>query len=251
MALRVRGDLTWDLAPVVQESLGFGYLQRPPSLWSVDFLNSRQAWAVGQYGSCTVTTDGGMTWRLQKIDRSLTPVDSLLTSVQAFDAQTARATGYLGRSVLTTNGGATWVGEETGTDEWLLTSSFLRPTLGWVAGENGMVLKYGLLPSGLEAEGKGTALIWKMALEQNRPNPFVASTQIRYQLSRQGPVRLVVYNVLGQAVKKLVDEAQKPGIYATSWDGCDAAGRAVSSGVYFYRLETQAKSQTRKMMKVR
>ena len=251
MALRVRGDLTWDLAPVVQESLGFGYLQRPPSLWSVDFLNSRQAWAVGQYGSCTVTTDGGMTWRLQKIDRSLTPVDSLLTSVQAFDAQTARATGYLGRSVLTTNGGATWVGEETGTDEWLLTSSFLRPTLGWVAGENGMVLKYGLLPSGLEAEGKGTALIWKMALEQNRPNPFVASTQIRYQLSRQGPVRLVVYNVLGQAVKKLVDEAQKPGIYATSWDGCDAAGRAVSSGVYFYRLETQAKSQTRKMVKVR
>jgi hypothetical protein len=251
MAMRVRGDLTWDLAPVVQESLGYGYLQKPPSLWSMDFLNSRQAWAVGQYGTCMVTVDSGVSWRLQKIDRSLTPVDSLLTSVQAFDAQTARAIGYLGRSIVTTDGGATWVGEETGTDEWLLTSSFLSPTLGWVAGEDGMVLKYGLLPSGVEAERGGATAPLYTALEPNHPNPFVGRTRIRYQLSRQGPVRLVVYNVLGQAVKKLVDEAQKPGTYATSWDGCDAAGRVVSSGVYFYRLETQGKSQTRKMMKVR
>ena len=141
--------------------------------------------------------------------------------------------------------------EETGTDEWLLASSFFRPTLGWVAGEDGMVLKYGLLPSGIEDEGVETAIPWKTALEQNRPNPFFTGTRINYQLSRQGPVRLVVYNILGQAVKKLVNEVQKPGTYSTSWDGCDAEGRAVSNGVYFYRLETQAKSQTRKMVKVR
>jgi len=251
VAMRVRGDLTWDLAPVVQESLGYGYLQRPPSLWSMDFLNSRQAWAVGQYGTCMVTTDGGVSWRLQKIDRSLTPVDSLLTSVQAFDAQTARATGYLGRSVLTTDGGATWVGEETGTDEWLLASSFLSPTLGWVAGEDGMVLKYGLLPSGVEAVQGGTPNPWITALEQNRPNPFQDKTGIRYQLARKEHVKLIVYNVLGQAERRLVDGTQTPGAYVVSWDGRDGADHPLPSGVYFYRLEAGGQGQTRKLVKVR
>ena len=251
MALRVRGDLTWDLAPVVQESLGYGYLQRPPPLWSVDFFNSRQAWAVGQYGTCMVTVDSGVSWRLEKIDRSLTPVDSLLTSVQAFDAQTARAIGYLGRSVVTTDGGATWAGEETGTDEWLLTSSFPRPTLGWVAGEDGMVLKYGLLPSGVEAERGGTPIPWITALEQNRPNPFSGRTVIGYHLAQKGRIRLVVYNVLGQAVRMLRNEEFVPGSYQASWDGRDGAGHPLPSGVYFYRLEAGSQSQIRKLVKVR
>jgi hypothetical protein len=206
---------------------------------------------VGQNGARVITTDGGTSWRLQKIDGSINPSDSLLTSVQAFDARTARAIGFLGRSVLTTDGGTTWVNEETGTDEWLLTSSFLSPTLGWVAGENGMVLKYGLLPSGVEAESGVTTAPLNTVLEPNCPNPFFTSTRIKYQLSRQGPVRLVVYNILGQSVRSLVDGIQKPGGYEVSWDGKDGEGHTAPNGIYFYRLETQAKSQTRKMVKVR
>jgi hypothetical protein len=218
------------------------------NLWGLSYGDEWTGWVVGSKGSRMVTTDQGSNWRIQRQD---TLPDSLLMSVQAFDAQTARAIGFLGRSVLTTDGGTTWVNEETGTDEWLLTASFLRPTLGWVAGENGMVLKYGQLPSGKESERESIPIPWITALEQNRPNPFIATTLIRYQLAHHGPVRLNVYNVLGQAVKRLVDETQKPGAHEVSWDGNDATGHAASIGVYFYRLETLDKKQTLKMTKLR
>jgi hypothetical protein len=145
----------------------------------------------------------------------------------------------------------TWVNEETGTDEWLLASSFLSPTLGWVAGENGMVLKYGLLPSGVEAERGVTSSSWITVLEQNRPNPFRDKTGIRYQLARKEHVKLIVFNVLGQAVRRLVDGTQTPGAYVVSWDGRDGAEHLLPSGVYFFRLEAGGQSQTRKLVKVR
>jgi photosystem II stability/assembly factor-like uncharacterized protein len=245
-AFRLRSDLTWDVASIAQESLG--YAQGSPSVWGLDFVDSSTGWAVGQNGARVITTDGGVSWRLQKIDSG---IGSVLTSVKAFNTQTARAIGYLGRSVLTTDGGITWVNEETGTDEWLLTSSFLSPTQGWVAGEDGMVLKYGLLPSGVETERGGTPNTWITALEQNRPNPFQDETGIRYQLARKEHVRLIVYNVLGQAVRRLVDGTQTPGAYVVSWDGKDGAEHPSPSGVYFYRLEAGGQSQTRKTVKVR
>jgi hypothetical protein len=172
-------------------------------------------------------------------------------SVQSFDGLTARATGYLGRSYLTTDGGSTWVGEETGTKEWLLSSSFLTPTLGWVVGEDGMVLKYGRLPYGVEEEKGKPTMPLVTFLGQNRPNPFPERTEIMYQLANKGKVKLVVYNVLGQAVRRVVEKDQEPGVYAASWDGRDEAGHSVSSGIYFYRLEASGRTQTRKMVKVR
>ena len=60
-----------------------------------------------------------------------------------------------------------------------------------------------------------------------------------------------MYNILGQAVRRVVDKDQEPGVYSATWDGRDEAGREASSGVYFYRLEASGKSQTRKMVKVR
>ncbi len=249
-ALRTFTDLSWDLVPLIAESSN-NWNQYHPILWGMDFLNAQTGWAVGRKGAVMATTNGGMDWRLLKLDRSMYPVDSLLTSVQALDPLTARATGYLGRSVLTTDGGMTWVGEETGTDGWMLTSSFLSPTLGWVAGENGMVLKYGLLPSGVEAERGVTSSSWVTGMEQNRPNPFRDKTGIRYQVARKEHVRLIVYNVLGQAVRRLVDGTQTPGAYVISWDGRDQAEHLLPSGVYFYRLVAGGQSQTRKLVKVR
>ncbi len=218
------------------------------NLWGIGFGDQQTGWAVGWKGLRMATTDQGMNWQIQRQDAL---PDSLLMSVQAFDGLTARATGYLGRSVLTTDGGTTWQGEETGTKEWLLASSFLTPTLGWVAGENGMVLKYGRLPYGVEEEREQTGMPLFTWLGQNRPNPFTGGTDIKYQLANRGKVKLGVYNVLGQAVRELMSGEQEAGTYAIRWDGKDGAGKTTSSGVYFYRLEAFGKSQTRKMVKVR
>jgi hypothetical protein len=246
MNLQVSNDHAWNLYPMVQDS--FNLPQKFPAFWDIGFADSRTGWAVGQYGARITTTDGGRNWRFQKIDAS---VDSFLTAINVFDGLTTRATGYLGRSVLTSDGGSTWVGEETGTKAWLLASSFLSPTLGWVGGENGMVLKYGRLPYGAEEERGKPMIPWMTSLAQNRPNPFTIETEIRYQLAAKGKVSLTVYNVLGQAVKRVVDQEQDAGAYTVAWDGKDKSGRTVASGVYFYRLEAGAVSQTKKMVKVR
>jgi photosystem II stability/assembly factor-like uncharacterized protein len=245
LALRTYDDFSWDLSPMFADTPNQAnpYIPVHRGFSSGD---GRNGWAVGRFGSRVITRDGGLTWRLQN-----RPDTDLLASVKAFDGQTARATGYLGRSVLTTDGGATWVEEERGTREFLLGSSFLTPTLGWVAGDNGMVLKYGRLPSGVEDEKTQIRIPWLTWLGQNRPNPFSGGTEIKYQLANKGKVRLVVYNVLGQTVRRLVEGDQEAGSYFARWDGSDEAGRNASSGVYFYRLEAFGKSQTRKMVKVR
>ncbi|MGI9174234.1 MAG: T9SS type A sorting domain-containing protein [Rhodothermales bacterium] len=86
------------------------------------------------------------------------------------------------------------------------------------------------------------------SLEQNYPNPFNPSTQIRFSLAEAGAVRLVVYDVTGREVVRLVDEAMEPGQYEATWEGRDATGRLLSSGVYLYRLEAGPFTQTKSMV---
>jgi chitodextrinase len=88
-------------------------------------------------------------------------------------------------------------------------------------------------------------------LRQNHPNPFNPSTTIRYALPEAARVRLAVYNALGQQVRVLVDAEQEPGAHSAVWDGRDDSGRAVSAGLYLYRLEAGPRQVIRKMLLAR
>lgn len=94
----------------------------------------------------------------------------------------------------------------------------------------------------------GSSIPTEYALEQNYPNPFNPSTTIRYDLKTMGAVRLNVYNIIGQNVRTLVNDVQPAGRWSVVWDGKDEDGIAVTSGVYFYRLETSGVALTRKML---
>lgn len=85
-------------------------------------------------------------------------------------------------------------------------------------------------------------------LRQNHPNPFSGRTTITYQLQAAGAVSLKVYNIAGQLVRILVDGAQAAGARSASWDGKDDRGRAVSAGVYHYRLVSAGRQQTRALL---
>ena len=85
------------------------------------------------------------------------------------------------------------------------------------------------------------------ALGQNYPNPFNPGTVIPYELAAAGYVQLEVLNVLGQHVATLVDGEQAAGSYRVRWDGTDAAGGAVSAGVYLYRLTAGGAMATGRM----
>ena len=85
-------------------------------------------------------------------------------------------------------------------------------------------------------------------LKSNYPNPFNPSTTISFDLAKSGNVDLSIYNIRGQLVKQLAHQSLPSGSHSLVWDGKDRAGRNVASGVYFYRLETQNYSSTRKML---
>jgi hypothetical protein len=85
-------------------------------------------------------------------------------------------------------------------------------------------------------------------LGQNSPNPFNPSTRIRFTVPEDAKVSLVVYDVAGREVRTLVTGSRSANHYEIEWDGKDNRGEAVSSGVYFYRLQAGKHMQTRKMM---
>ena len=85
-------------------------------------------------------------------------------------------------------------------------------------------------------------------LHPNTPNPFNAGTQIAYRLADAGPVRLRIYNLLGQPVHTLVDEVQPAGEHRLSWDGRDLRGAPVAAGIYVVRLDHPGGVQTRRVM---
>ncbi len=86
------------------------------------------------------------------------------------------------------------------------------------------------------------------SLVGNSPNPFNPATQIAYKLNEGRDVRLVIFNHLGQEVRVLVNAYQNAGLHRVVWDGKDAAGRGVASGLYLYRLSGGEVFQTRQML---
>ena len=98
-----------------------------------------------------------------------------------------------------------------------------------------------------EAPGQPDAF----ALAQNYPNPFNAETVIGYTLARAVEVELNIYNLSGQRVASLVRGFAQAGAYKIAWDGRDDRGRALASGMYIYRLRSDNRSETRKLLLLR
>jgi hypothetical protein len=80
------------------------------------------------------------------------------------------------------------------------------------------------------------------ALGPAHPNPFNPATEIPYTLSVEGTATLSVYNLAGQEIRRLVEGPHAAGFYTARWDGKDALGRDMASGIYLYRLEVQGAS---------
>ncbi len=78
----------------------------------------------------------------------------------------------------------------------------------------------------------------QLILAPNHPNPFNTRTTIPFQLGAAGPVRISIYNSLGQLIRNIDAGNRPPGAYEIAWDGTDQAGRSLASGRYQARLST-------------
>ena len=85
-------------------------------------------------------------------------------------------------------------------------------------------------------------------LHQNYPNPFNPVTTLRYDLPEDGLVNITVYDMMGRAVKTLVNEHQTAGYRSTHWNATNDAGSPLSAGMYLYTIQAGDFRQTRKMI---
>ena len=131
--------------------------------------------------------------------------------------------------------------------KWLIDAKSIEAT------DEGLKTGVDVLEQLLVILTESSAVPIETALLPNYPNPFNPETWIPYQLAVPARVTFTIYDMNGRAVRKLELGHQPAGVYesrrrAVCWDGRDEIGEPVAAGLYFYRLETDAFSATRRMV---
>ncbi|MCP4704410.1 MAG: T9SS type A sorting domain-containing protein [candidate division Zixibacteria bacterium] len=88
----------------------------------------------------------------------------------------------------------------------------------------------------------------RFEISQNYPNPFNPTTIIEFDLPAKSHVSIEIFNILGQKIQTLLNTEKQAGIHSITWDGKDSDGLEVSSGIYFYRIQTDVDVETKKMI---
>ena len=219
-------------------------------MYNIDDLNVRPngairgkwsifGWIGGQDGFLIKTTDAGDTWITQN-----SSTNELISCFSFTDENKGWFTGFNGVLCQTNDAGNSWAQQEILIQDDMRGIDFIDEANGWAVGGNGMILHYheNVTSTGNEAKQVPDNFV----LSQNYPNPFNPSTTIQYSIPESGNVSLQIFNTLGEEVANLVNEYQEPGIYKVNFNA-----ENLSSGVYYYRLESGRFSQTHKMILLR
>ncbi len=113
----------------------------------------------------------------------------------------------------------------------------------------GLAIKFSTInPDGIVGTHEDDVPEHVTMLGQNYPNPFNPTTKISFSIKNNSRVELAVYNINGQKVKTLKKEIMSAGNHSVVWNGKDSNNKDVSSGIYFYKLNTGEETQVRKMV---
>lgn len=150
----------------------------------------------------------------------------------------------LGGNKITATGSFNWeVPATTGNDENSLTIFDARVNNLYYQEFHSRYRESGGELIGLGIENMGSEAPSGYSLFQNHPNPFNASTNIKFTVANSGEVKIVVYDMMGHQVKTLVNEMLKPGTYQSSFDGS-----SLPNGIYLYRYSAAGFTETRRMI---
>ncbi len=125
-------------------------------------------------------------------------------------------------------------------------SNFYPPTATPL--QAGLAVKFTTIPPDSYVANDDPILAAPFHLAQNYPNPFNPETTISFSSRDGGNARLAIYNMKGQLIRTLLDAEVNSGMHSAVWNGTDAQGTAVSSGLYLYRLDLNGQTQIRKML---
>ena len=214
------------------------------------FLNSNTGWITaskpnypGTYTNLIYkTTNGGLNWLSYIHPYNIAPSFDKIYFENEYTGICIGWT-YLHK---TTNGGINW-------NSYAMLSGFqnlffLNSNTGWLCGGPGNILK--TTTGGLTFISKiNSDIPNNYLLLQNYPNPFNPTTNIHYEIPKNGFVKLVVFDILGREVQTLVNEKQNAGTYEVTFNARQPGlGSNLSSGIYFYTLTSGDFKETKKFV---
>lgn len=233
VVMSVNGGSGWGLTIIGNQNTFF---------YGTSFVNSNTGWLVGSILNGNViarSNDAGFVWSAQSA-----PVSNQLFGVSFAVLDTGTAVGDGGTIIHTDNGGTNWTTQNSGTSQILNGVSFATSGFGIVVGNTGTILRTTNILTGINHNSNSSPK--EFSLSQNYPNPFNPSTKINYSLPKSSFVKLMIFDVLGSMVKEVVNSYQPSGNYSVEFDGAK-----LSSGTYFYTLETDGFTETKKMLMVK
>ena len=197
--------------------------------------------ALGLAEEVRRTTNGGTNWSLVTSPGN----SSGLNGLSVVNAATVYGVGPAGKVRRTTNSGTTWETQPTvDTTSYLWSIFMVNSNVGYIVGNNGRILK--TLNGGIGIQQISTTVPKGFNLQQNYPNPFNPVTNIIFSIPKTGFAKLTVYDASGREAAVLFNGELSAGSYKYDFDASD-----YSSGIYFYRLEANDFTQTKKMILVK
>lgn len=209
--------------------------------YDMSFLNSGTGIICGNAGALRRTSDGGLNWINVNPGNSIT-----FQAAQLLNPNTAYITGNAGSIFKSTNGGINWQQQSSQTNWYLNDISVLsNDSTGFAVGEFGTILKTsngGITFTGTQSNNIPNGY----KLFQNYPNPFNPSTVFRFNMPAAGNVTLKIYDITGKLVKELLNSSFPSGKHEVLFNSGE-----LSSGAYFYKLQTKGFSDIKKMVLIK
>ena len=190
-----------------------------------------------------ITTDGGSTWNIEP--------DLQNIGIARFGYYGDNTIFILGSEKVfrSLNAGNEWIELTNARGMNINCLSLINPGIGYAGGDKGLILKYAdstVDPSGVHDNLDLRIVPSEIFLSQNYPNPFNSSTIIKYELKESGIVKIKVYDILGNEVLELVNEAQEAGYHSVNFNAYN-----LPSGVYIYTLQVNGFSDSKKMLLIK
>lgn len=204
----------------------------------VFFVNELTGYKVMQLGNVYIgkSNTGGSDWS------NVFSTSNEVNSVYFVNANRGWFARENGKILFTSDGGTSFSEQNSSVTTNLYCVYFLNDSTGWIATSNGIILKTntgGITKISVTAD----FISGNFYLSQNYPNPFNPSTRLEFRISNLGFATLKVFDALGKEVAILVNETLSPGSYEAEFNGADLPG-----GIYFYRLETNDISISKRMI---
>ena len=217
------GGKTW----IVQLNLSSG-------IYKIQFVDALHGWMLSA-GEIYKTFDGGLSW-VKYMSQQATAY-----SCWFINENEGWKCGVGGNIFYTSNAGQTWT-QQSGSNPDLNYIAFNGGT-GLAFGNGGAILK--TTNGGISFINDKTNSVQKTEyyLSQNYPNPFNPVTTISYSINKSSHVTIRVYDIIGKEISILVNEFKSPGVHKINFDGS-----RLSSGIYFYTLQVNENSITKKLV---